>query len=159
MKSLYNLFMRYLAIDLGEKRTGVAIGDDLTGIVSPLDVIETSSENERFIRLRDLIEWEGPGALVVGWPLNMDGSAGPAALKCKAFADRLSQATRLPVHLHDERQTSEIADEQMAMSGLTHKQKKARRDALAAAAILRGFLEASASAIDDEIAPQADADE
>lgn len=133
--------MRYLAIDLGDKRTGVAMGDTLTGIVSPHDVITTSSEAERFKRLRDLIEWEGPGALVVGWPLNMDGSVGPNAQKCKAFADKLGEATRLPVHLHDERLSSAAADEQMAMSGLTHKQKKARRDALAAANILRGFFE------------------
>lgn len=133
--------MRYLAIDLGDKRTGVAIGDDHTGIVTPHEVITTSSETERFTRLRALIEWEGPAALVVGWPLNMDGSVGPSAEKCKAFADKLAEATRLPVHLHDERLTSAVADEQMAMSGLTHKQKKARRDALAAAAILRGYFE------------------
>lgn len=136
--------MRYLAIDLGDKRTGVALGDDLTGIVSPHEVINTSSEAERFNRLKALIEWEGPGALVVGWPLNMDGSVGPNALKCKAFADKLGQASRLPVHLHDERLSSAAADEQMAMTGLTHKQKKARRDALAAANILRGFFEAKA---------------
>lgn len=133
--------MRYLAIDLGDKRTGVALGDDLTGIVTPHEVINTSSEAERFKRLRDLIEWEGPSALVVGWPLNMDGSVGPNAQKCKAFADKLGEATRLPVHLHDERLSSAAADEQMAMSGLTHKQKKARRDAMAAANILRGFFE------------------
>jgi len=133
--------MRYLSIDLGDKRTGVAIGDHQTGIVTPLDVIKTASEAERLTRLRDLIEWEGPGALVVGWPLNMDGRVGPNAEKCKAFADKLSEATRLPVHLHDERLSSAAADEQMAMSGLTHKQKKARRDAMAAANILRGFFE------------------
>lgn len=150
--------MRYLSIDLGDKRTGVAIGDELTGIVTPLEVINTSSEAERFTRLRDLIEWEGPGALVVGWPLNMDGSVGPSAEKCKAFADRLSQATRLSVHLHDERMTSAIADEQMAMSGLTHKQKKARRDALAAAAILRGFFEAQRSE-HDHVDPDRDGGE
>lgn len=150
--------MRYLAIDLGDRRTGVAVGDDQTGIVTPLDVIETGSDSERFTRLRGLIEWEGPGALVVGWPLNMDGSVGPSAQKCKAFADRLSEATRLPVHLHDERLSSAAADEQMARSGLTHKQKKARRDALAAANILRGFLEVKASA-DDQVDPDRDAEE
>ena len=150
--------MRYLAIDLGDKRTGVAMGDTLTGIVTPLDVINTASDTERFTRLRDLIEWEGPGALVVGWPLNMDGSVGPAAVKCKAFADKLSEATRLPVHLHDERQTSQAADEQMAMSGLTHKQKKARRDAMAAANILRSFFEALGSE-EDANDPDPDAEE
>ncbi|MGB0767635.1 MAG: Holliday junction resolvase RuvX [Phycisphaeraceae bacterium] len=150
--------MRYLAIDLGDKRTGVAIGDDATGIVSPLEVVATSSASERFRLLRALIEREGPGALVVGWPLNMDGRVGANAAKCKAFAAELSEATRLRVHLHDERLSSAAADEQMAMSGLTHKQKKARRDALAAANILRGFFEARSSA-DDEVDPDADAEE
>ena len=150
--------MRYLSIDLGDKRTGVAIGDDLTGIVSPHEVINTSSEVERFNRLKALIEWEGPGALVVGWPLNMDGSVGPNAQKCKAFADKLSEATRLPVHLHDERLSSAFADEQMAMSGLTHKQKKARRDAMAAANILRGYFEALALE-QDQHEPKSDAEE
>lgn len=150
--------MRYLSIDLGDKRTGVALGDDLTGIVSPHEVITTSSEAERFNRLKSLIEWEGPGALVVGWPLNMDGSVGPNAEKCKAFADKLAEATRLPVHLHDERLSSAAADEQMAMSGLTHKQKKARRDAMAAANILRGFFEALALE-HDQHEPEPDAEE
>ena len=133
--------MRYLGIDLGDKRTGVAVGDSVTGIATPLDVIETGSADERLARLRGVIEREGPDELVVGWPLNMDGSVGPSAEKCKAFADQLAELTRLPVRLHDERLTSAEADEQMAMTGLTHKQKKARRDALAAAAILRGFFE------------------
>ena len=72
----------------------------------------------------------------------------------------VAEATRLDVHLHDERLTSAIADEQMAMSGLTHKQKKARRDALAAANILRSFFEALASAPsdEDEVEPDRGAD-
>lgn len=133
--------MRYLAIDLGDKRTGVAIGDDASGIATPLEVITTGSETELLVQLGRLIQREAPDALVVGWPLNMDGSAGPAALKCKAFADRLGVLTGVAVHLHDERLTSAQADEHMAMSGLTHKQKKARRDALAAANILRGYFD------------------
>ncbi|MEO0476580.1 MAG: RuvX/YqgF family protein, partial [Planctomycetota bacterium] len=80
------------------------------------------------------------------------------AEKCKAFADKLGEATRLPVHLHDERLSSAAADEQMAMSGLTHKQKKARRDALAAANILRGYLEAL-SLEQDQHDPEPDAEE
>ncbi len=134
--------MRYLAIDLGDKRTGVAIGDDQTGIVTPHDVVNTASADERLVQLKRLINEEGPDVLVVGLPLNMDGTAGPQADKCKAFAQQLGEATSIPVHLHDERLTSAEADEHMAMSGLTHKQKKARRDALAAAVILRSFFQA-----------------
>lgn len=138
----YNAVMRYLAIDLGEKRTGLAVGDDVTGIASPLDVIQTSGEEERFKQLARAIDEQGPDALVLGAPLNMDGSDSPGVARAKAFAEELARRFGLPVHLFDERLTSVAADEQMAQSGLTHGQKKARRDALAAAAILRGFLEA-----------------
>ena len=79
--------------------------------------------------------------MVVVLPLNMDGTEGPQAIKARAFAERLGQRLEgLPVHVFDERLTSAEADELMAQSGLTHKQKKALRDALAAAEILRDFL-------------------
>ncbi len=136
----YNVPMRYLAIDLGEKRTGLAVGDDVTGIASPVDVIQTSGVEERFSQLARAIDEHGPDALVVGSPLNMDGSDSPGVTKAKAFAEELGKRSGLPVHLFDERLTSVEADEQMAQSGLTYGQKKARRDALAAAVILRGFL-------------------
>ena len=133
--------MRYLCIDLGDKRTGIATGDDLTGIATPIEAINTASAEERLRQLAIIIEREGPDELVVGLPLNMDGSEGPSAAKVRRFIDQLAERTKLTVHAFDERQTSEMADEQMANSGFTHKQKKARRDALAAAAILRGFLD------------------
>lgn len=132
--------MRYLAIDLGEKRTGVAVGDDVTGLATPVDVVVTASEAERLAQLLKLIDEHGPAALVLGLPLNMDGSEGPAAKRARAFADLLAKRSGLPVHAVDERLSSEAANHQMAQSGLTHKQKKARRDALAAAVILRDFL-------------------
>ncbi len=132
--------MRYLAIDLGEKRTGLAVGDDVTGIASPLEVIQTASAEVRLKEFERAIEEQGPDALVLGVPLNMDGSEGPGVTKSRELAKELTARFGLPVHLYDERLTSAAADEQMAQSGLTRGQKKARRDALAAAAILRNFL-------------------
>ncbi|MEO1236741.1 MAG: Holliday junction resolvase RuvX [Planctomycetota bacterium] len=132
--------MRYLAIDLGEKRTGLAVGDDGSGIVTPLEVIVTGSEAERMRRLERAVAAQEPDALVLGVPLNMDGSVGPAAARSAKLAEELTRRTGRPVFKMDERLTSAAADAQMARSGLTHGQKKARRDALAAAAILRDFL-------------------
>ena len=132
--------MRYLAIDLGEKRTGIAVGDDVTGIASPIETIQASTPDLLFKGFERVIEEQGPDALVLGVPLNMDGSDSPGVTKAKALAEQLTQRFGLPVHLVDERLTSVAADEQMAQSGLTRGQKKARRDALAAAAILRNFL-------------------
>lgn len=132
--------MRYLAIDLGGKRTGLAVGSDVTGLASPAGVIETADANERMRQLAKHVEDQGPGALVVGLPLNMDGSEGPAAKQVRAFAEQLSERFGLPVHLVDERLTSDAADAEMARTGLTYGQKKKRRDALAAATILSEFL-------------------
>jgi len=133
--------MRYLAIDPGDKRTGIAVGDDVTRIASPLEIIVTSSETERLSRIAKIIDQQGPDELIVGLPLNMDTTEGPAARKMRAFGDTLAQRFKLPVHMVDERLSSAVADEQMSRTGLTHGQKKNRRDALAAAAILQGFLD------------------
>jgi len=139
--------MRLLAIDLGDKRTGLALGDRVTGTASPLAVLEVplaEREGEALLdRLASVVEDElGPqGTLVLGFPLNMDGSEGPRAKLCRAFGVRIAARTNRAVLLADERRTSARADELMARSGLTHKQKKARRDAIAAAAILQGVLD------------------
>ncbi len=134
--------MRYLAVDLGLKRTGLAVGDDVLRIASPLEVIETASDELRMQTIGRAIDEHGPGALVVGLPLNADGSEGGAAKGARAFAGQLQQRFGLPVHLADERHSSDDADEKMARTGLTRGQKKGRRDALAAAAFLQRWLDA-----------------
>ena len=82
----------------------------------------------------------GPDALVMGLPLNMDDSEGPAARATRDFAVQLLQRFELPVHLVDERLTSFAADERLRDQDLTRGQKKQRQDALAAAAILEDFF-------------------
>lgn len=134
--------MRLLAIDLGDKRTGLAVGDESSGIVSPVGVIERPVTQEAAL-IGEIVRAardQDAGALVVGLPLNMDGSEGPRAKIARALGERIGGEAGLAVHFFDERLTSVDADWAMSQSGLTHKQKKARRDALAAAAILRDFL-------------------
>jgi putative Holliday junction resolvase len=144
---------RCIAIDLGDKRTGLALGDTVTRIASPAGVVETPLDRDGGAALlEDLagaigeLVGDGPADLVVGIPLNMDGTEGPRAKLSRAFAARLAARTGRMVHLQDERRTTDIAHERMARTGLTHKQKKARRDAIAAAAILQAFLEGGAGA-------------
>jgi putative Holliday junction resolvase len=140
--------MRYLAVDLGDARTGLAVGDDQTRIVSPLEVVECPSGLCGGDALLDLIvkalesvaSARSACEIVVGLPMNMDETEGPRAKIVRAFADRLAARTGRRVHLQDERLTSSEADWSMARSGLTRREKKQRRDALAAAAILRDFL-------------------
>lgn len=138
--------MRYLCIDLGDKRTGLAVGDDITRTASAVGVIEVPRDRNDGCALLDAIaraidEHLGPqDQLVLGLPLNMDDSEGPRASMVRGFAARLGEHTGRAVHLCDERLSSVQADWEMQRTGMTHKQKKQKRDALAAAAILRDFL-------------------
>lgn len=143
--------MRYLAIDLGDKRTGLALGDRETGLVSPLEVVECpiGADGGKLLldRLAAAIQTHLGAAiasradtLVIGLPLNMDGSEGPQAKKARTFGELLAQRTGRIVIYHDERLTSVEADWSMSRSGMTRGQKKQKRDALAAAAILRDYF-------------------
>jgi putative Holliday junction resolvase len=141
--------VRYLAIDLGDKRTGLALGDASTGIASPVGLIEVPIARQGGEDLlaaiaaaceRELGPTSVAGELVVGLPLNMDGTEGPRSKLVRAFAGRIADRTGRRVHLADERLSTAAADERMARSGLTRDQKKRRRDAIAAAGILRSFL-------------------
>ncbi len=143
--------MRYLCIDLGDKRTGLAVGDSITRFASPLEVLEvpiTDNAGESLLNaLTRAVSLQlspgSPAEIIFGLPLNMaDASEGPRAKLVRDFAAKLAPRLIPPraIRFHDERLTSVAADWQMAQSGLTHKQKKLRRDALAAAAILTDFL-------------------
>ena len=143
--------MRYLCIDLGDKRTGLAVGDSVMRMASPVDVLEVAIAERGGDALLDAIvkaidEQFSPhtqAEIVIGLPLNMDdGSEGPRAKIVRVFAARLEArlSPKRVVHFQDERLSSAAADDRMARSGLTHKQKKMRRDALAAAAILDDYL-------------------
>ncbi len=121
---------------------GLAVADDQTMIVSPAGTIEAAGQARQIELIVEAVKTHEPDALVVGLPLNMDGSEGPAAAAARNLADALAGQLGISVHLADERQTSEAADQKMQRSGLTYKAKKARRDALAAAAILERFLHA-----------------
>lgn len=140
---------RLLAIDLGDRRTGLAVGDRITGIVSPAGVLEVV--RERLIDpLAKAIAEHAPDALVLGIPLNMDGTEGPRARIARDMATALEERTGLPVVLQDERLTSFAADQAMARSGRTHGQKKKLRDALAAVAILEDYLAAGTRETESE---------
>ncbi|MDG1898521.1 MAG: Holliday junction resolvase RuvX [Phycisphaerales bacterium] len=129
--------MRYLGLDLGTKRTGVAVGDDETGSALPVAVVDTRDEASLMKAIEKQIHEHGPDAIVVGLPLNMDGTEGKPAEAAKALADRISMHTRLDVHVQDERLTSDAARRRLAETGPT---RGRRDDAIAAAIILEEFL-------------------
>ena len=138
-----------LGVDLGDKRTGLAVGDRETGIVSPVGLIEQPMRGgDDGAALVDAIIEAVRGfdaeRVVVGLPMNMDGTEGQRAKLVREFGAGLDRALEEAgfegVVYHDERLTSVDADWAMSGSGLTHKQKKLRRDALAAVALLRDYM-------------------
>ena len=133
--------MRFLAIDPGDRRTGLAAGDDQTLIVTPLDTVQAGDEASRVAGIVRALDRQGADALIVGLPLNMDDSEGPAAKSARRLAATLRDRTGLPVTLVDERLSSDEADRAMAGTGMSRGRKKQRRDGLAACAILRRYLE------------------
>lgn len=150
--------MRFLAVDVGDKRTGFAAGDDMSGVVTPIGAeIVSITVGGDLSRLISIVLEQAHAAdadvVAVGLPLNMDGSVGPRAEHARRIASAIAKtiAEAQPAHkrtnvvLVDERKTSEVADSLMARSGLTHGQKKKKRDALAAMAIGWVFLEQGAT--------------
>lgn len=130
---------RWLAIDHGTVRIGLALGNSRDGIASPLEVIDARPSEQAFERIDAFISEYDVTGLVVGWPLNMDDTEGPQGLLARELALELERRTGLDVRLWDERLSSFSADQQLA--GLyTRKKKKARQDAVAAAAILQDFF-------------------
>ena len=132
--------MRYLAIDYGQKHTGLAICDAGEMIASPLTVL-TVGPGDLIPKITNVIERENVEAIVLGLPLNMDDTVGYQAKRVHNFAERMRQHIDIPIHLHDERLSSFDAEKKLAGLGLTRKKKKKHLDAVAAASILQSFLD------------------
>jgi len=132
--------MRYLAIDYGQKRTGLAICDRDETIVSPLAVIE--GRENLLKKLTEIVKSENVGAVILGLPLNMDDSAGPQCELVYQFAEQLKQHIDIGVHFQDERLSTFGAEGHLDAAGLTPKEKRKRLDAVAATEILQAFLDA-----------------
>lgn len=131
--------MRYLAIDYGGKRVGLAVCDQGEVIVSPLSVVAANSELIDVIA--GALEEQGAEAIVLGLPLNMDGTEGGGVKKVRVFGAELAEKVDIPIFFHDERLSSFDAESKLAGIGLTRKKKKNRLDAVAAASILQSFLD------------------
>ena len=130
--------MRYLAIDYGDKRTGLAICDEGESVSSPLQAIATGTN--LIDEIVAIINSQNIGAVVIGLPLNMDESEGPAAVRVRKFGAELKEHIDIPIHFHDERLSSFDAEQKLA-GQMTRKKKKPRLDAVAAATILQSFLD------------------
>ena len=135
--------MRYMAIDLGSVRIGLAVSDAGGRIASPHKQLASTGTQagDADAAVAEAKELHAD-AIVVGLPINMDDTHGPMAVKSETFAALLRERCELPVYLFDERLTSHVADGVMNLIGWTSrgKRRKRHRDMLAAQAILHTFL-------------------
>ncbi len=136
---------RFLGVDYGKKLIGLAIGDDGLRIASPLDTLAGSGRIEQDARaVLQRAADEGADSIVVGLPLNMDGSVGPQAVLTRNFVAALRKGGAIQVEEQDERLSSFAADEALAAGGLSRKGRASRRDMLAAQMILQAYLDRAA---------------
>jgi putative Holliday junction resolvase len=136
----YDLEMRVLAVDFGDKRIGLAVSDETGRVVVPVGVILRTSDAQAAAHVSLAAKERDVARLVVGHPVNMDGSEGASARRARNFARRLEEASGLPVDLHGEGLTTASAESTLIDAGLGARRRRAARDAEAAAVLLRDYL-------------------
>ncbi len=135
---------RYLGIDYGRRRIGLAISDPFGTLATPLATLPSSGEPAGDARnVIELADREEVDAFVVGLPMNMDGTEGPQAKLSRTFAAHLeTESPNRTVALFDERLSSFAADQVLDQTDLSPAKRKKRRDQIAAQVILQGYLDA-----------------
>jgi len=133
---------RYLGVDYGLKRIGLAVCDAETSVSMPLATIDNcKSAREQVRAVAEYATRYTADEIVVGLPLNMDDSEGGQAALSRRFGEQVARETGLPVRFHDERLSSRAATELLVAAGVPGRRRKALVDKLAAQAILQSFLE------------------
>jgi putative Holliday junction resolvase len=133
--------MRVLALDIGDKRIGVAVSDINQVLARGLQVIERRSQQEDFAAIARLVEEYEVEKVVVGYPRSLSGIAGKQAEKVERYATGLAKRLTVPVILWDERLSTVSAGRLMREAGLKGGKKRGRVDAIAAAVILQDYLD------------------
>jgi putative Holliday junction resolvase len=134
---------RTLGLDVGAKRIGVAISDDYGTIASPVGFVQRGARDRDEIRA--LLERFGAARIVAGLPAGLSGREGPQAADVRNYADGLAVDLGVPLDYWDERLTTAIAERSLIASGSRRDQRRERIDAVAAAVMLQGFLDAAAT--------------
>jgi putative holliday junction resolvase len=131
---------RLLALDLGAKRVGVAVSDELQITVRPLAHLRRTNWKQLLRNVSDALNRLDAQALVIGLPLKLDGSEGEAAREARRLARNFQLSLSVPVYLHDEKLTTRAADESLRDEGLNDARRRERLDSTAAAIILSDFI-------------------
>ncbi len=132
---------RILGMDFGEKRIGLAISDPMGWTAQHLNTLLNTGREKVMEALRTLCRDEGVGEIVIGLPINMNGTTGPRAKEILEFVPELEKSLQLEVKTWDERLTSRQAGKFMIQAGLSRQKQKAHSDELAAIILLQSYLD------------------
>lgn len=133
--------MRVLGIDYGDKRIGFAISDQLRIIASPLEVYSRKSLKQDLEYIKKIIDAHQVDTVVIGLPINMDGTLGDRAIKTQEFGEQLKQIINLPIVYIDERWTSKESERVLIQSNVRREKRKSLMDKIAAQNILQRYLD------------------
>jgi putative holliday junction resolvase len=133
--------VRVLGLDIGSKRVGIAISDELGFTAQGLDTLMWKNADALLSRIATLVDQYGVGEIVVGMPYNMNGSEGPQAVKIRGLMQLISDKIALPVREWDERLSTVAADRALLEADLSRAKRKKLVDKIAAVLILQGYLD------------------
>jgi putative holliday junction resolvase len=133
---------RVLGVDLGSKRIGFAVSDPDRIITSSLRMVECASDKQIIKAILDAVAETSAEVCVLGHPVNMDGSRGPAAQRAEKFRDDLKARLTIPVELWDERLTTKSAHDVLIEAGTRRNKRKGLVDKIAAQIMLQNYLDA-----------------
>ena len=138
---------KVLGVDYGERRTGVAISDESRMIAFPRETLDCPRVEQAAAAVARLAEAEKIVEIVIGYPLNMDGSQGPRTARTDEFLAELAKRTAIPLRKWDERLSTKIAEAVLIEAGTRREKRRGVVDKLAAQVILQGYLDATTSAV------------
>jgi putative Holliday junction resolvase len=132
---------RLLGVDLGEKTIGLALSDTLRTVATPMETLARGKFSSDAIKIEKIITDHNVGGLIVGLPLNMDGSDGPSAQSARAFARNFAARSHVPIVLQDERLSTAAVTRTLIDADASRKRRSEVVDKMAAAYILQGVLD------------------
>lgn len=139
--------MRALGLDLGSRRIGVAVSDRDGRVATPCAVVQRTKDAQRHRReIVELVAEFEAEVVVVGLPLSLDGSEGPAAQEARAEIERLAALVKVPIETYDERFTTVTAHDQLAAAAVPGRKRRQMIDQVAAAVMLQAWLDAQVAA-------------
>ena len=130
-----------LGVDPGERRIGVAVGDESTGVAVPVEVIDALTVDP-VDRVAEIVAERGVELVVVGLPVELSGVEGPAVSAQRTLLESLTEKLDVPITVYDERLTTVVAEKAMRAAGGTAARRKQIRDAVAAQVMLQGYMDA-----------------